>query len=117
MYIYICNNDILLGGLGRAYHLLVLEGSIHGIIDTVKKFRYCKGIQDSENVALNEQDFVKEVWSKSENENYCISLVRSRNCIVALNYTSLHTTCLSCLKLVKHKKIIATDHLLKNKEK
>jgi hypothetical protein len=38
------------------------------------------------------QDFVKEVWSKSENENYCISLVRSRNCIVALNYTSLHTT-------------------------
>ena len=87
------------------------------LIDTVKKFRYCKGIQDSENVALNEQDFVKEVWSKSENENYCISLVRSRNCIVALNYTSLHTTCLSCLKLVKHKKIIATDHLLKNKEK
>jgi hypothetical protein len=35
---------------------------------------------------------------------YCISLVRSRNCIVALDYTSLHTTCLSCLKLVKHKK-------------
>ena len=70
MYIYICNNDILLGGLGRAYHLLVLEGSIHGIIDTVKKFRYCKGIQDSEYVALNEQNFVKEVWSKSGNEYY-----------------------------------------------
>ena len=70
-------------------------------------------------MALNEQDFVKEVRSKSGNENYCISLVRStgRNCIVALNYTSLHTTCLSCLKLVKHKQIIATDHLLKNKEK
>ena len=40
------------------------------LIDTVKKFRYCKGIQDSEYVALNEQNFVKEVWSKSGNEYY-----------------------------------------------
>jgi hypothetical protein len=46
-------------------NFLITKGSIHGIINTVKKFRYCKGIQDSENVALNEQDFVKEVWSKS----------------------------------------------------
>lgn len=113
----VCGKAIDLEKIGLTNNFLITKGSIHGIIDTVKKFRYCKGIQDSENVALNEQDFVKEVWSKSENENYCISLVRSRNCIVALNYTSLHTTCLSCLKLVKHKKIIATDHLLKNKEK
>jgi hypothetical protein len=41
----------------------------------------------------------------------------SKSIALALNYTSLHTTCLSCLKLVKHKQIIATDHLLKNKEK
>ena len=113
----VCGKAIDLEKIGLTNNFLITKGSIHGIIDTVKKFRYCKGIQDSENVALNEQDFVKEVWSKSENENYCISLVRSRNCIVALNYTSLHITCLSCLKLVKHKKIIATDHLLKNKEK
>jgi hypothetical protein len=66
----VCGKAIELEKIGLTNNILITKGSIHGIIDTVKKFRYCKGIQDSEYVALNEQNFVKEVWSKSGNEYY-----------------------------------------------
>jgi hypothetical protein len=48
----VCGKAIDLEKIGLTNNFLITKGSIHGIIDTVKKFRYCKGIQDSENVAL-----------------------------------------------------------------
>ena len=86
--------------LGIANQYSIVKQSIESVIDTVKNFKFCTGI--TSDTILNNQDYFKEVWSKSGDENSAITVSRSKSCVVILPYTSRNSTCHKCSKLLKH---------------